>query len=330
MGRFLDTVGRKPMIIGAAAINIVSLLLFLTVGTYGPWMYVTRAMFTASELALFTAFLTYAADSLPASRRAQGLAYCGQSGLVPIGIGALVADVVLARYDYEGLFIISAGFIAFSLSVAMTLPRRASDERSDLPRRSILAAFTQRDLIPVWIISFVFAIGVNVLFTYMRTLVDVRGVGSVGLFFATYSGCAVIVRVAGSALPERFGVSRVLPPMFLATAGAQLLLAEVMSLPVLLAAAALGGFGHGLVFPILSSEVVRRARISERGSAVALFTSVFDLAVLMAVPVVGRVIDAVSYPAAFRTTSVMMVIGLVLFVALDRIPQSEGTSTAEL
>jgi predicted MFS family arabinose efflux permease len=310
-------VGRKPIMCVAAALNVVSLLLLITVTEYGWWMFAVRALFTASELAMFTAFLTYAVDTLPGARRTQGLAYFGLSGLIPIGAGALIAEVILDRLGFTGLFAIAAMCVSVSLLIVTTLPRRPTDEIGTLPRRSLLAALTQRDLVPVWVIAFAFAIGVNVLFTYMRTFVDLTGIGSVGLFFSIYAGSAVVVRIGAGSLPDRFGVRRVLGPMFLAVASAQLLLSTVSSVSGLVAAAALGGFGHGLVFPILSSETVRRARTAERGSALSLFTAVFDLAVIAAVPLIGGIIDVASYPAAFRTTALLMIIGLVAFYLLD-------------
>lgn len=318
VGRYLDLIGRKPIILLGGAVNGVALLLFLTVSSYGPWMFVTRTLFAVSEIALFTAFLTYAADTLPASRRTQGLAYFGLSGLIPIGLGSPAAEAVLAGGGFDGLFRVAFLCMAVSWSLAWLLPRRSTDERGTLPRRSMRAVFLQRDLIPIWIITFGFAVAISVLFTFMRTFVDERGIGSVGLFFAVYAGCAIVVRLAASTLPARFGYRKVLAPTFLAIAVALFLLAVATSVSQLIVAAAVGGMGHGIVFPVLSSETVRRARIAERGSAMALFTSLFDLAVVGVIPVIGRIIDTFSYPAAFRTAGVVVLIGVGVFLYLDR------------
>ena len=91
-------------------------------------------------------------------------------------------------------------------------------------------------------------------------------------------------------------------------------------------AAALGGIGHGFVFPILTNEVVRRARVAERGSSLAIFTALFDIGVIAVVPVIGSVIDSVGYPAAFRTTGAVIAVGLVAFVYLERQPETLDAS----
>ena len=86
----------------------------------------------------------------------------------------------------------------------------------------------------------------------------------------------------------------------------------------LAAAAMLLGAGHGLLFPVLTAQVVARARDSERGSAMAIFTSLFDLAVLSAAPAVGAAIDWQGYTTAFNAVAVFVLVGLVVYVAWER------------
>lgn len=317
VGRYLDLAGRKPVLLVAGVGNAVSLILFTTVSVYGPWMFFVRALFVVSEIAMFTAFLAYVADTLPEVRRTQGLALYGLSGLIPIGLASLGAEIVLDRWDFQGLFLIATGGVVASWTLVWFLPRRPSDERGTLPRRSVLATVLQRDLIPLWVVTFVFASGVNVLFSYMRTFVDEAGIGSVGLFFGVYSGSAVFVRLSANRLPDRLGYRRVLVPTVLAVAASQFLLAAATSEQMLVAAAVLGGAAHGFIFPILTSELVRRARVAERGSAIAMFTSLFDIGIIAVVPVIGSVIDGPGYPAAFRTAGVLVVVGLMAFLYLD-------------
>ena len=103
-----------------------------------------------------------------------------------------------------------------------------------------------------------------------------------------------------------------------AYAAAFAVLAVAVANPGFVAGAALFGLGHGLLFPILSSQVVTRARATERGSAMAIFTSLFDFAVLIAAPIVGAAIDWRGYTAAFGGLSVFIAVGLVGYVFWDR------------
>jgi predicted MFS family arabinose efflux permease len=96
------------------------------------------------------------------------------------------------------------------------------------------------------------------------------------------------------------------------------LLAVAGSEPIMVVAAASGGLAHGAVFPILTSQVVNRARTAERGSAMSTFTSIFDIALLLSAPAVGLLIDGFSYRIAFATVSLALVIGAVVYAFWDR------------
>jgi predicted MFS family arabinose efflux permease len=90
------------------------------------------------------------------------------------------------------------------------------------------------------------------------------------------------------------------------------------TVPILVLAAVVTGTAHGAAFPLLSSEVVNRARVSERGSAMATFTSIFDIALVAGAPSVGFVIEGFNYLAAFSGLGVVLVIGAMAYRQWDR------------
>jgi predicted MFS family arabinose efflux permease len=95
-------------------------------------------------------------------------------------------------------------------------------------------------------------------------------------------------------------------------------LAVAGSVPLLVVAAVLGGVAHGAVFPILTSQVVARARTAERGSAMSIFTSIFDIALLMAAPAVGFLIDGFNYRVAFGAVAIALAVGAAVYSIWDR------------
>lgn len=70
---------------------------YLTVNSIGPWVYVIRIVHGVGLAALFSVFLTIVADVVPKSRRTEGIAILGVSGLLPLSLGGLLGDAVLAR-----------------------------------------------------------------------------------------------------------------------------------------------------------------------------------------------------------------------------------------
>ena len=242
IGRAMDTRGRRGVILLGNAINVSAIALYLCVSAVGPGLYAIRIAHGIAEAMLFTALFTYAADCVPAARRTEGLALFGVSGMLPIALGGLLGDLILRGSGYSALFVAACAFAALSLVLSLPLrdlPRGGAEEE---PSRGFRAALTQRDLRPIWGVTFAFALAVAAVFTFVKRFVDETGLASVGGFFSAYSGAAIVLRLAFGWLPDRIGPKRVLYPalgavvlacalLATATGARQVILAGTLTLP---------------------------------------------------------------------------------------------------
>jgi predicted MFS family arabinose efflux permease len=156
------------------------------------------------------------------------------------------------------------------------------------------------------------------LFTFARTFVIERQVGTAGIFFVAYGITAAVTRLLGGQVYDRVPHRPLLVVSVALYGSGMAALATADTVPVLVLAAVITGTAHGAAFPILSSEVVNRARINERGSAMATFTSIFDFALLAGAPAVGFLIDGFDYLVAFTALGVALLVGAVLYRLWDR------------
>ena len=83
-------------------------------------------------------------------------------------------------------------------------------------------------------------------------------------------------------------------------------------------AGALGGFGHGLMFPVLSAMLANRASHEERGTAFAVFSGLFDAVTLVGAPVVGVLIETAGYSTSFVAVALAVASLSALFMVWDR------------
>ena len=316
LGRTLDVVHRRTVIRVAGVVNAFSVAGLAAMTIAGPVLFGWFVVARASQIAIATATLTYAADTLPVHLRTRGLAIFGLSGLIPIGVANVAGDRIISLTGYTGAIFTSAA-MALAASVLVwwlpTLP--VLGERA---RRSFWAALAQPDLRIIWFVTLIFSMGLESLFAFMRAYVESHpAVGTLGAFFGIYGLFAVLSRLTSG---TRFGMGsprRTIAIGISGLAGTLLLLAVAEGPGVFLGAAVIGGIAHGAVFPLLSTEVVGRARTAERGSAVATFTSLFDIAILGVVPLVGGAIDLAGYPAAFSGLAITMLAGVVVYVRWD-------------
>jgi len=149
VGRLMDARGRRVVVLAGVALQVAAVGLYLSIDVLGPRVYGIRLLDGMAMAMWYTALFTYAADLVPASRRTEGLAIFGVSGLIPIGLAALAGDVILAYATYRELF---AGALAFAvLGAVVSLPLRdvpVVHSQQGIPARGVLATAAERDLLP--------------------------------------------------------------------------------------------------------------------------------------------------------------------------------------
>lgn len=318
LGRIMDTRGRRPVMLVGGVLNALVPLLYLSVSVVGPWLFVVRVLHGFAISMVFTGLFTYGADIIPVSRRTEGLALFGVSGLLPMALGGVVGEIVLSYADFAALFVTASIFGAIGLVATLGLPetmvRLAAGER----RTGFFEAVWRPKLLPIWAITLSFSFALTAYFTFLRTYVDETGVGSLGLFFAFYSGFAIALRVAFAWLPERIGPSRVLYPAFALLIAGFFVLARAGSTTDIAVAGLLCGAGHAYSFPILMGFTVDRAGDAGRGSAVAFFTALFDGGTLLGGPALGFVIEQSGYSTMYFATGVFLAAAVAGYAFWER------------
>jgi MFS family permease len=317
VGKAMDERGRRPVILAGNVVNIVAVCLYLLVDSLGPFVYVVRALHGIGEATLFTALSTYAADVIPAGRRNQGLALFGVSGLLPLAFAGLMGDALLAAGDYDLVFLVAAGFATAALIACIPLaePPFEGDVRVSRPLTETLR---NPSLIPLWWITVVFAVALAGYFTFIKTYVETTGAGSVGAFFGAYAATAVFLRVAAGWVPDRYGAKKVLYPSMGALAAGFAVMALSPTTGGVITAGVLCGTGHAYAFPILYALVITRAAPAERGTAMAIFTGLFDFGTLTGSPMLGGIIAGAGYAAMFGTAGAWLIAGTIIYARWDR------------
>jgi predicted MFS family arabinose efflux permease len=316
LARAIDRVGRRAFVLATGAAHVVLCGIYATIERLTPAVYVLRATHGVVEAIIFSILFAYAAEVVPASRRTEGIAWFGVSAQLPIALGGLVGDFVLARAGYASLFMGTSVLAALGLIASLPLDEQKVGEVH--PAGSFIECATQRDLLPLWFIGIAFATAIAPVFIFLKTYVLATGIGSVGLFLALYSLSAAALRLFFGWVPDRVGPKKALGPAILAVAVGMWLIARARTGASIGIAGMLAGAGHGLAFPVVAGLVVDRARPPDRSIALSLVASIFDVGQLIGGPLFGAIIVAQGYGTAFAAAALTAAIGLVVFTAWDR------------
>jgi MFS family permease len=318
VGWALDRLGRKPTIIAGTLVTTLGMGLLWFVTEIGWMVYVVRVLVGIGTGALFTAYFTLAADIVPASRRTEGIALFGVTGLIPLIVNPIAGEMGVAGPELRWFLPILGLVVLSSLLALAGVPEPRRVTPSEPPAAGeIFRMLTARPLIPVWVATTIFSGLVAVTMAFAAVTAEARGLSRPGLLWATYAGGAAFVRLFGARLPDRLGTHNLVAPALASYAAGILILASASADAGFLLGGLLCGAGHGYCFPVLTSQVVTRAPDHVRGGALALFTGLWDLTFLTIPPVLGILGDSHGDAFIFFVSASGAAAGIALWLVLE-------------
>lgn len=323
VGVLLDRLGRRRVLLAGNLANAASWIPFLFVTAPGPWLYVWTTLHDVVWGALFASYFTYAADLIPAERRAEGIAVFGVAGMTANGLAPVLGEIVIARAGFPAYF---GTAIVFALvAVAMTLgvadrPAAAAAPSQTGIVKGLVALGRSPELRRVFVASAFLGAAINAAFFFVAPFTRELGLARSGPFFMAYAGTSIVIRLFGRRALDLMGPHRVSVPGFtifaIGLAGLALLpyVGVETATAVLIATGIAGGAGHGSLFPVLSALAIARAPASMQGAVVSLHTAALDLGAVLGTPLCGAVADRAGYPAMYVMMGICCWAGLILMV----------------
>lgn len=299
-GRFLDRLGRRPVISVGAGLAILAILSLFAFPTFGLPFLLMR-MFQGAGTALFDSGLSaVVADLAPPTARAQVFAFYSVWITLPGALMPALGEAVARRAGFFPLFTAAAVVLTAGMLLVRRLPEtvRATSEKS-VPARGLL---------PHALPLMAGCTTVGFVFGTVSTFVPVADIaeapGRIGMFFFAYFAGLIGVRIAGAT-----GWSWISSPAILLPASA-VMAAGLLVLPlgdwlVLLVLVGLAcGAGHGSTIPVLYSLLLFGLPKDQRGRGVSLLAASFDFGVVLASIGLGVVAEWVGYRAVFPLAAV--------------------------
>lgn len=329
VGRGLDSRGRRPFLLAAPVILMVTSVAFVAVGSLAAAVALRLVQGTAGAC-FYTAAATVATDLAPVEKRADYLARFSLFLYGGFAIGPSLGEA-LVRRGYDWAWVAAGGSalvaLAFTAFVHDTTP---ADEAGI---GAAAAAARRRFLHPAavgpGIVILTAATGYTAITGFSALYARAIGLSSSGAFYATFALSIFGVRLVAGRLADRHGrVTVALPGMALAATGLVVLATQP---PPAVALVGVGGFGAGfaLVFPALMALTVDRVPDAERGAAVGSFTAFFDIGSSGGGYAVGAVADRVGFSGGFGLPAGLCALGLVVLARLGRRVRAEAAATAD-
>ncbi len=322
-GRLIDVRGGRRFALAGVAVLAATVPLFHLVHDAGAFPLLLRAISGVGWGVGMTATIAVCSDFAPPASLARSMGIIGVAGLVANALGPLLAEELIRTVGYGGMFDAALIFLVAALAF-LFLTRQAPQYRragASPGGPGHLRAVPTATLLVISAMP-VFHGAVRGTMIYFVALFGKSvGIARVGPFFLVFSLAAILTRFSIADLSDRYGRKRI---VFLAAVviGLNLfVLSQVRTLGLLLLTGFVGGLGQGLIFPALSTYIIDYLGRENKGLAISLYLSLFDVGMGIGAPLFGWVSDRVGYRGMYISAGLLLLASTVLFMA--KAPKTE-------
>ena len=305
-GRIGDRIGRRPLIIGGAAIVSASILMYLS-ATSLTLLIGFRLFGGIGEAAFFVGAATMITDLAPVERRGEAISYWSVAVYGGLAFGPIIGEAVHTAWGYDAVWLVGAALAG----MAAVLGLLTRETRPDV-EPAVGVPLLHRAAIAPGTMMFLGLIPLAGYTAFLKLYGATVGLHDVGGFFVLY-GCLVLgVRVFGARLPDRLGPLRGGTLALGGAAVAMVVIASWPTVPGLIVGTVVFAFGMSMMYTNLMTLALVGVDEAQRAAVVGTFSTFFDLSQGVGALIVGVVASATSYRGGFVAGAVFAVAGLAL------------------
>lgn len=295
-GRLIDIRGRKKTSLAGIAFLILVLPFFHLIKDAGALPLILRALTGLGWGISMTATMTMCSDLVPVNRLAQSMGIIGVAGLISVAVGPMIAEEIVMLFGFGGMFNLSLAFLIISF-FCMLLTRETIKYNDDKPAPAFSFKSNLKVLAFFLVASLPFAHGatrgsvVNFIVLFGKSIPFDR----IGPFFVAFSAAAIATRFLLGGLSDRYGRKWVLFPAVCLISLNLVIISQVRTFWLFVLTGFIGGFGQGLIFPALSTYVIDVFGRKNKGLAISLYQTFFDVGMGVGSALFGYISDLAGY-----------------------------------
>lgn len=314
-GFMVDSFPRKPLLLICYAVFILFFGGYLLAGTLLIFAFIRASHGLAFGLVTISNS-TVAIDTMPSSRRGEGIGYYGVTSNLAMAFGPTIALFLLdttLNYDYIFITSLVVGCIGFGCINLIKLPARKTDiqpaERISLDRFVLIKGIP--GMLPLALFSFSYGVLSSYLAIYGKDEVGIES--GVGLYFILMSAGLISSRITAGKMLNKGLITQVISTGIYFLFTAFLFFIFVKNPVGFYLSAVLMGIAYGCICPSFQTLFINLAHHNQRGTANSTFFTSWDLGIGTGVLTGGAIADISNYTTAYIFGLTLIVIGYILF-----------------
>ena len=269
-----------------------------------------------------TLTMTLAGNSLPKEKMASGMGIFALSSTIGMAIGPTIGIYVLnfgtrikdESFGFTCVFLFAMLILIFGIIPSYLLSPDKKTAKDILESGAWYKNIASVHAIPMALVMFFTFIGWSLYNVYIVELANELGISGISSFFIVLALVLLISRPASGWLTDKFGLAKTLPPALLLFAVSFIVVGSGKSIEAMLAGAVIAAIGFGSFQPALNSMCILSETPLKRGVATNTLFIGIDLGLFVGPIAGGIVYEMYNYSIMFRSTSLMIVIAILIFV----------------
>jgi len=309
-------VGRALLKISEKSFLVVGALLF-AVGSVGYifavsfWLLLmVRIIQGVGSAFIFTAAVTWVANTSPVNRLGQSLSYYYLAFNIAFAIIPSLGMFLINAYSFNVLFLVSTGLTLGYLCVTAKLRQRPVDPLTQEDMKE--GPLVSREALPTAVAAMISSMHWGALTAFFSLYALSHGVSNPGLFFSAFAVMIILGRALGGRILDLHSRDRVILPCLTTVIIAMIILVFSKTLPMFIVAGLVWGAGHAFVFPALAAYTLERTG-SSPGPAMATFSALDELGTGLGSVAAGIILRLSGYPMMFLFLAFIGMLNIVYF-----------------
>lgn len=314
VGKQIDSVGRKIVLIVGVLIFIVSPLFYIFIKSI-PLLIPVRVFHGLGLAAFGTASITLITDAAPLKQRGEVISHTGVINTLAFAGGPILGTFIREQWGDTVLFA-AVSIMSFSCFLISLFLREVRQHETTDPKPSYFQAVWKRRIIVATAMVLLAALTHGGVMIFLPIFLKGRIDVNIGLFFTIYGTAALLIRLITGRVSDRVGRGPVILFSLLSFATGVYFLSQVNNFGQMFLAAVFYGIGFGSYQPTLATLVADNTSERTRGQIFSFYYGGFDLGISIAGIFLGAYAEMYGLQNMIFLCGGIILSALLIFVTL--------------
>ncbi|MFJ7975364.1 MFS transporter [Peribacillus sp. NPDC096379] len=332
IGRFIDSIGRKrTLFIGLIFFILTTLLYFVNLGI--PFLLITRFIHGLALGIASTATGTIVAQTIPSTRKGEGIGYYSMSATLATAIGPFIGLYMSQHTSFQMIFSVclALGVIGLITAFFVYVPTLPVSTKTPEIKGFKLSQFVEPKALPIAFITLVVAFCYSSVLSYINFYaIEIDLVDTASFFFIVYAVAVLVSRPFTGRLMDTKGANFIMYPAFIIFAAGMLLLSLASNSIILLLSGILIGFGFGNMQSSTQAVAVKLTPPHRMGLATSTFFIFLDGGLGFGPYLLGFIIPLTGYSTLYVIMGVVILATIVLYYFMHGKKESSARASMEV